>query len=154
MKTRSQARCGVSRLLLVVGLLPALLVKSTVATALVLHRHGVRPAHLHVLGYTNRLVDASSVRYGHVSRPSVASRSDTGCAQVLAIVTTGLVFLSGPDDSAAERAKPGPSADLHARSTTTGSTHSAMAPVAIPRLLQAPKTMCASILDRNHALLI
>ena len=141
-------RCRARQILLVGGLLPALLVKSTVGTALVLHQHGVRPTHLHVLGYNNRIADASSSGFGHVSPSVLASRSDTRAPRVVAIIATGVVFLP---ESRLEHAKPDQHADSHVLPIATE-----LAPSAIATDLRVPtgNTASASILLRNHTLLI
>jgi hypothetical protein len=89
--------CRLGRVLLVSALMSSTLVKSAVGEALVLHQHGVRRAHLHVLGYGDLLSTAAwSSRFGHSPCPKLALQTASQRVRILAIVTTGSIFLSAP----------------------------------------------------------
>lgn len=100
MKMFRLACCRPGRVLLVSALMSSTLITSAVGEAFVLHRHGVRRAHLHMLGYGDLLTTAaSSSRFGHSQCPKLALQSASQGVQTLAIVTTGSVFVSTPSST-------------------------------------------------------
>ena len=77
------------QLLLALILCTATFVSSAVGAGLVLHQHGVRGAHLHLLGQTDSLVSAAwSPQFGHAaaSTPSFVSAFEP--VKVVAIILT------------------------------------------------------------------
>ncbi len=142
------------RVLLVSALMPSVLVKSAVGDVLVLHQHGLRRAHLHVLGSGDFLSAAASSRFGHspLTQPLLQSASQN--VRVLAVVAIGSVFVFGPHGSGI--------AEVGLLSLQNGplvlSTGLQEAPIINSPQFSLPaqfgRTASAVLLLRNHTLLL
>lgn len=94
MKAVRLACCRLGRVWLVSALMLPV-VRSMAGEALVLHEHGARRAHLHVLGSGDLLSAAAwSSRFGHCPDPTPTLQSVSQGVRVLAIVATGSAFVS------------------------------------------------------------
>jgi hypothetical protein len=105
MKMFRLASCRLGRVLLVSALMSSTLVTSAVGEAMVLHQHGARRAHLHVLGRGDLLsTAASSSRFGHSPCSKLALQSASQGVRIFAIVRTGSVFVLTPRSTSIDAA--------------------------------------------------
>lgn len=82
------------RILLMSALVGSLLVTTAVGEALVLHQHGFRGTHLHLLGWGDlRSHAAWSSRFGHASNPRSSHRSVSQHVRIVAVISIGSVFV-------------------------------------------------------------
>ncbi len=147
--------CRLARVFLVSALMSSTLVTSAVGEALVLHQHGARHAHLHVLGYGDLLSNAAeSSRFGHCSRPEPALRSASQRVRPLAIVTTGSVFVSTPRSTGIDEA--GLVSPHHGPPVSMAASQGPQAVDSLVLLYpaRAIRGASADILLRNHTLLL
>ena len=143
------------RALLVSALLLSTPVKGAMGVALVLHQHGIRRAHLHVLGYGDLVsAAASSTRFGHSPCPKPSLQSASMGVRILAVVTTGSVFVStargaGIDEAGLEFCQNCPLISIAEPQAPPGAD-------SLAYLFSAcsGRTASAVILLRNHTLLI
>jgi len=154
MKVFRLACCRLGRILLVSALMLSVLVSSAVGETVVLHQHGARRAHLHVLGSGDLLSAAAwSSRFGHIPNPRFALQSAPQRVRILAIVKIGSVFLSTPPGAgmdetgliSSQNCPPFSIAGLQDLPAVDTSTYLCPA---------VGRTASAVLLQRNHALLI
>ncbi len=147
--------CRLGRLLLVLALLSTALISGAVGDAIVLHQHGVRRAHLHVLAYGDLRSNAAwSSRFGHGSRPDLALQSCSQGVRILAIVTIGSVFVATPRGAGIDEA--GPVSPLNCPLVAIAEPQEPSS-VNFSSILCAAcvgRTASAVILLRNHTLLL
>ncbi len=143
------------RVLLISALMSSSLVTSAVGEALVLHRHGVGRAHLHVLGSGDLLSEAAvSSKFGHCLRSVSALRSASQRVRTLAIVATGSVFVSTPRDAGVDEAGQPSHRNLPPFSVAEPQ-HAATVDLSTFRFpVRMGRTASAIILLRNHTLLL
>lgn len=143
------------QLLLAMVLSTATFVSSAVGAGLVLHQHGLRGAHLHLLGQTDPLVGAAwSAQFGHASACASPSVSTSEPVKVVAIILTPskLGWVPGDADDGEVRSV-STTKCLSADQTGSPDQHA----VAIPANLSAAWTGPSapiSIVLRSHTLLI
>lgn len=118
--------------------------------AIVMHEHGLRKAHLHVLGYTEVLYDvASSPRFGHPPTTPFAGPSAFSGVHILAILITGPTFApesNEPDDILLGQDFAISKVGAVDMPRTTSFVHANPSP--------QPRTASTAILLRNHTLLL
>ena len=159
MKMYRIASCRLGRVLLVSALMSSTLVKSAVGEALVLHQHGCRDAHLHVLGDGELSSGAAgSSQYGHCKRPKLPSLTAPEDVRILLVVTTGSKFVLTPRSASGDPERP--FSPIHGGLLPSTAT--------IVELQEPPTALCLAfrppaevghtsipgILLRNHALLV
>jgi len=155
MKMYRIASCRLGRVLLVSALMSSTLVTSAVGEALVLHQHGDRHAHLHVLGCGDFLsTAASSSRFGHSPCPKLALQSAFQAVRILAIVKTGSVFVSMPRTTGIDEAGIVSPQNCPLVSIAEPQVPPAVDPPAFLCLTRVDRTATAVILLLNHALLL
>lgn len=139
-----------ARLALVGALICTYAIRSAAGDALVLHQHGPRRAHLHVLGYTELLHNAAwSPRSGHLPTPPLVAPCATSGVRILAMVITGPTFapeLNGPEDSLLSQRSAISIEGAFEMSRTTSFGNADLNPHA--------RTASTAILLRNHSLLL
>lgn len=155
MKRFRLASCRPGRVLLIASLMFSTLVTSVVGQAMVLHQHGERRAHLHVLGCGDPLSAAAwSSRFGHTKRPQFKLQSASQRVRILAIVTTGSVFLSKPRSTEIDA-----SSLISHHNCSSVLTSELQCPQAFDRpaffsLSEVDRTASSVIILRTHTLLI
>jgi len=155
MKVVRHACHRLGRILLVSAMMSSTLAKSAVGEALVLHEHGVLRAHLHVLGFGDLFSNvAKSSWFGHCPSPKPALQSASPRVRILAIVTTGSVFVSTPRSAGNDAA----GADSLSSCPLVSIAGSQGAPTLDSPAFLCParlgRTACTVILLRNHTLLL
>lgn len=107
---RGESRSACRRLgqgLLISAITFSSAVSSSVGEAMVLHQHGNRSVHLHTLGFGELRSDAaSSPRFGHSSGTAPSPRTASQPVRILAIVATGLVFVTSYGTSGDDASRP------------------------------------------------
>lgn len=140
---------------MVSALLLTVLARSTVGEALVLHQHGRIRAHLHLLGHGDLLSNAAeSSSYGHRSRPDAAIQSTFQRVRVIAVITTGAIFVSTARDTGADEA--GIRSPHNSAPVSIAESH-AWPPYCFPTQLcpvRLGRSASAVLLLRNHTLLL
>ncbi len=142
-------------MLLAIILCTATFVSSAVGAGLVLHQHGLRGAHLHLLGQADPLVSAAwSAQFGHASAftPSFFSASEP--VKVVAIILTASKLgwaLGGADDG--EVRSTSTTKCLSADQTGSAEQHAAAFPANLSAAWTGPSAPISIVL-RSHTLLI
>lgn len=112
-------------------------------------------AHLHVLGYGDLLSNAAeSSSYGHGSRPEPAFQSTFQRVRVIAVITTGAVFVSTVRDTGVDETD---TRSPHNNAPVSIAEPQAWPPCCFPALLcpvRLGRTASAVLLLRNHTLLL
>jgi len=149
--------CRLSRVLLVSAVISSVVASSAVGEAFVLHQHGARRAHLHVLSSGELLSNAAfSATFGHSGRgesdwqgpgpPGVNAGVRTLC-----IIPTGLIATSTPRDQTPECSSTSLQ-DCPLARLLDGEGPAAIHPSSCP--IQQSRSASALLLLRNHILLI
>lgn len=137
------------------GLMLSVSATSTVAEGVVLHQHGARRMHLHVVGRGDLAIDLSlPVQFGHGVSSGVVSRSSPQRVRTLLRLATGSVYVNSSSESGSDVvgavAVPSPAA--------ADTAYSLFSPVraasASSYLIQCARTASSAILLRNHTLLL
>lgn len=87
------------RVLVMSALMVSLLITTVAGEALVLHQHGLRRTHLHLLGWGDLQSNAAlSQRFGHVSKAGglspILAPTASQRVRIVAVVAIGSVFVS------------------------------------------------------------
>ena len=147
--------CRLGRLLLVLALFSTALVRNAVGDALILHQHGLRRAHLHILGYGDLRSNAAwSSQFGHRSRSEPALPSASQGVRILAIIATGSVFISSARGAGSEGIALVPSQNPLVLSIAEPQRLPGVDSLSIFCTACFGRTASAVILRRNHTLLI
>lgn len=136
-------------------MMPSVLATSAVGEALVLHQHGIRGVHLHLLGNGDlRSNAARSAAFGHRSQAVPTLQSESRGARILAVIPTGSLFVSGSQGEEVVKAGLPVPLDspvvLPVGSSTLSAVRSLQNVIVVPR----GRTASAVILNRNHTLLL
>ena len=147
--------CRLGRILLVAALICSVVASSTVGEALVLHQHGVRRAHFHLLGHSDLLSNAAeSPTFGHASRPESAVQFAPQRVRTFAIVSTGSVFVSTSRCASIDEARLVSPHSCPLVSIVRMPEAPAIVSTALRCLVWVGRTASAVLLLRNHTLLI
>lgn len=127
-------------------------VLTSASAALVLHEHGGR-AHLHVLVDSDLPSSTAwSWQYGH--SPGSSPASGMQGVRVLIVVVAGSVFLPLPDDAGVDEVQPAPSYPSTLANIDEPRGAIMPRPLTFDSPIRFRRSSTATVLTRNHTLLI